>query len=434
MYSSYFHRPLSFLAVMLCFVIAAPGDDLGMQRSRMKAILDIVSSKVEKEFWDPGMRGLEWKTLKDQARQKIERAENVNQMVTAIAAMVNKLDDSHTLFVPPMKANTVKFGFDAKAIGDEVRVYDLRKDGAARKAGVEIGDRLLTVNGFNVQRDTYDDMMFYLRVLRPVAGLELTVQRGNETEPRTIRLEGKVVPRPILQEYRNRYLDSIRESQDYWDEHPDRYIEGDGAVGYLFLTTFGVGQEYTWDLLKKVAKSKALILDLRDNGGGRLDTLEDFLGYFEKEKVTVATMAKRNKNEPIKVDPSSPHISGPLFVLVDSGTASASEITARYLQKHHRATVIGDRTAGMVTVARYFPLDVENGSVLFAVNVAVGRFVFPDGEELEKKGVTPDVACLPTGADLREGSDPCFDLVMEMAYKAIGMPLPVGQREMKEKR
>ncbi len=434
MRSPHLRCSLVFLLVALCLPLAAPGDDLGFQRDRMKAILDIVSNKVEKEFWDPGMRGLDWKALKEQTRQKIERAENVNQMVTSIASMINKLDDSHTVFVPPTRASKVKFGFDARAFGDEIRIYELRKDGAARKAGLEIGDRLLTVNGFNVERSTFDAMMFYLLVLRPVGGMEITAQRGNEAAPRAIRVEGKMEPGAVLREYWDRYFDSVRESQDYWNEHPDRYIKGEGTVGYLFLRSFDVSQQYTWDLVKEVAKSKALVLDLRGNRGGRLDTLAYFLGCFEQEKATIATVARRGNNEPVKVEPKSPHLSGPLFILVDSGTASASEITARYLQKRHRATVIGDHTAGKVTVARYFGLEIENGSVLFAVNVAIGRFVFADGEELEKKAVAPDVTCLPTGSDLQEGLDPCFDLAMKMAYKAVGLPLPDLQKEMKERR
>ncbi len=125
-----------------------------------------------------------------------------------------------------------------------------------------------------------------------------------------------------------------------------------------------------------------------------------------------------------------------MFILIDSRSMSASEMFARHFQRTGRAKVIGDYSLGRVNAAHIIPL--ESGTynlVLYGVEVSVARVVLPGGEELENRGVTPDQVCIPTGEDLREKRDPCRDLAVSLARKALGLPeQPAKEQKAEEKK
>jgi len=128
---------LIWTAVLFVNSIVFPveGQSVGYERSRAKSILKQVSKNIEKNFYDPELHGLNWKELTDQTRERIEGANSVNEMLTAIFSLVDKLQDSHTVFLPPERVATPQFGFTAKAFGQEIRIYELNEDGPAAKAG-----------------------------------------------------------------------------------------------------------------------------------------------------------------------------------------------------------------------------------------------------------------------------------------------------------
>lgn len=162
-----------------------------------------------------------------------------------------------------------------------------------------------------------------------------------------------------------------------------------------------------------------MILDLRGNGGGRLSTMLDFMGQVVHEPFEIATSVSRKKSEPIRVKPLSPHITCPLYVLMDSVSASAPEMFARSMQIHKRAVVIGDRSSGRVNSARFFWQPIGSWeAVEFGTEITVSKIVMENGEELEGRGVTPDELCIPQAADLRAERDPCLDQALAMARAA----------------
>jgi C-terminal processing protease CtpA/Prc len=102
---------------------------------------------------------------------------------------------------------------------------------------------------------------------------------------------------------------------------------------------------------------------------------------------------------------------------------SRAEAFARYFQREKRAIVVGDRTSGQLTAARMFAhrmgVDI---AVAYGIQVAVGRWVFPGGEEVEKLGVEPDVKCIPTEDDLRAHRDRCLSMALSLARKDLSLP------------
>jgi len=102
-----------------------------------------------------------------------------------------------------------------------------------------------------------------------------------------------------------------------------------------------------------------------------------------------------------------------MVVLVDSESASSSEMLARHLQLSGQAVIIGDKTAGDVAVARNFTQHIgTEAAVFYGAQTTVAHAVFPDGKDIEKVGVTPDTMCIPEAADLAAKRDPCRSLAM----------------------
>jgi len=410
--------------LLLSFPLAAQVP-LGFERGRAQNILDMVSESVEKNFHDPQLRGLDWKQMTAQARQEINAAQDVGQMYAAIFALVERLNDSHTVFIPPSRAERHLFGFEAKAFGDEIRVSELKKGGRAEAAGLQRGDRILGVNGIRAERGSIDFVMLYFTVLRPVLFMDVVYARGRET-PRTVRIEPEVKKEPLLTDLNKieNIYQLIREGQSEREDAETRLYE-DG-VGYLKLPHFGFSSSALSGIAKKLAGSRALVIDLRDNPGGYVGSVSDFIGHFEPEPAVIGDFYRRKKAEAWKIKPRSPLLSMPTFVLVDGASSSAAELFAYHLQRTGRAVVIGDRTSGRVTGARTFVNYAGLESrVYFAVQVAVSRLVFPDGEELEKRGVIPDRTCIPTPDDLKEKRDPCLDLALSLAREQLpAQPVP----------
>jgi C-terminal peptidase prc len=393
--------------------------DVNFERGRAKDILNVVSKRIQKDFYDPDFHGLPWQQLVSDTGARIDRAQTASEMYTAIFALVDKLQDSHTFFVPPRHVNTSRFGFKAMPIGEEIRIYEFEDDSPAKAAGLQLGDQILAINGFGTRRVSFDNMTLFFRLLRPVTAMDITYRRGNEPE-KTMHLEGKIKQGTQV----TTWYDFIRQDQADADKLPEvKWADYGDGVGYFKLRSFVPNPNWLSEALGKVKDSKALVLDLRGNPGGTIDSLKYVAGCFSTHSWVLANSNSRKNSEPIKIEPKSPRFSGPLIVLIDSESASAAEAFARSMQLTNRGQVIGDRSFGRLTVANYFPEMVGTDVVVpFAIQVAVARFVFPNGEEIEGKGVIPDQLCIPTEQNIREGRDPCRDQALALARKELQLP------------
>src|SRR3989442_10663186 len=143
---------LILIALALFTAVTEQSSGQNVQRGEWEDILKLVSADVQKNFYDPGMKGLDWSGLTDETRQRIRTSGNVGQMILAVSSLVDRLQDSHTYFIPPRPTAHSDFGFKAKAYGNDVRVYEIEKKGPADKAGLQVGEAILSVNGGTVDR------------------------------------------------------------------------------------------------------------------------------------------------------------------------------------------------------------------------------------------------------------------------------------------
>jgi C-terminal processing protease CtpA/Prc len=405
------------LAVFFIFTITANAQMDRIDRERMHYMLRTTSSEVAKNFYDPTMKGLDWKALTAEAEQKIEAAKSMSEAITIISMLVDKLQDSHTVFIPPSRVNRPLFGFEAKMFGNEARIYSIKPGGSADKAGLQRGDRILQIFNYHPDRKNFDQAMVYYRFLHPMPELKITYQRGSEA-PQTVVVPAKVKKGTMKEDistdesYERYLVENFSESEKYF------YGAFDSDIGFLQLPSFGAETLPSPD----ITKPKAFILDLRGNPGGRVDSLGEFAGRFESKPGVLANMVGRKKTEPVKIKPHGDRFNVPLFILVDSRSASAAEMFARYFQKTGQAKIVGDTTSGRVNASLEFNESVgtDQSQIQFWLQVSVSRVAFEDGEELEHHPIVPDYACLPSEADLRAQADPCLKKAVALARKAAG--------------
>ena len=410
----------SFAYLLFVLTVLSLGSAQEMSRldhERMRYMVRNTSSEVAKNFYDPTMKGLDWKALSAEAEQKVDNAKSMSEAITIISMLVDKLQDSHTKFVPPNRVNRPLFGFEAKMFGDEARIYSIKPGGAADQAGLKRGDRIVQIFNYRPDRKNFDQALVYYRRLHPMPELKISYQRGNDA-PQTVTVVARVKKGTMKEDiasdenYERYLVENFDESEKYF------YGNFDGDIAYMQLPSFDAESLPSPDF----GKPKAFVLDLRGNPGGSVNTLGEFAGRFEAKEGVLANMVGRKKTEPVKIKPHGGRLNIPIFILVDSRSSSASEMFARYFQKTGQAKVIGDATSGRVNASRYFNESVgtDQSQIQYGLQISVSRVAFEDGEELEHHPVVPDYPCLPSEADLRAQGDPCLKKAVALARKAAG--------------
>jgi carboxyl-terminal processing protease len=191
------------------------------------------------------------------------------------------------------------------------------------------------------------------------------------------------------------------------------------SVAVWSMSAFGFQDRRIDEHLAQARRYPWLVLDLRGNPGGALEGVNRLLGHFTDTALVAYAQRFRDSTTADTVRPSTRprgRYAGRVIVLVDSESASSSEIVAWTLQHTMGATVLGDRTAGQVrgsvVIRRAVRGDVR---VLFGVQVSIFDVVMPDGTRLERLGVSPDRLVLPSASDLAEGRDPVLQAALALA-------------------
>lgn len=245
-----------------------------------------------------------------------------------------------------------------------VKVLSVIKGAPAEKAGIKYGDIITRAGDKSLKGLTSEESM---ALLRGPEGSEvrLTVQRVERTFEVTVMRQEVEVPTVSGQ------------------------VINKGKTGYIDIDSFG--SDTATEFGKEVktlqgAGVKNWIIDLRDNTGGYLETAFEMAGYLIGEK-PVINVKERDYSEVCTGVKQEVMINGPVVVLVNEYSASASEVLTGALQDYHRALVLGAKTYGKGTVQQIFKL--SEGDVL---KLTIARFYSPDGGIIDHRGITPDLA------------------------------------------
>jgi len=381
-------------------------------------MLRLVAADVEKHYYDPKLHGVNWEERLRQAKENIEKADSLSSAISEVAALLDSLNDSHTYFVPPPRPYTRDLGLDLTIIGSRCYVVRVSPESDAEKKGVKPGDEISAINEFPVTRQTLWRMRYIFNQLQPLPGLRLTIL-GGAGQQRQVDVMAKAdfstrVKYPLRFGVNQR----VRDLESQRALMRARCYETGSELLVVKFPEFIFAPHEVDSIIDRMQKHRGVVLDLRGNPGGMEDTLDRLLaGVFENDLKVYDRKSRAGTKEIFVKGRHRSAFTGRLVVLIDSESASASELFARVVQIQKRGFIVGDRSAGMVMESIGYPHEVGlDSDVYYGSFITHADLIMSDGKSLEHVGVEPDITLLPTGQDIANKLDP----VMAKAAALVG--------------
>ena len=327
-------------------------------------------------------------TIKQEYVDEIDQAE---VMDSAINGVLQSLDPYSAYMSPKsfegMQTDTKgEFGGLGIEIGMEsgvVKVIAPIDDTPAAKAGIKAGDYIVRINNEQVQGKSLTEAV---ELMRGPVGTEinLTVRRRNEKKALEFKIKRAVIE-----------VKSVEA----------KIIGDEKEIGYLRLKSFNENSDKQLlsyiNNFEKNSKLNGYILDLRNNPGGLLTQAINITDFFLDDGEIVSTKGRKINETRRFFSRKGDEISGkPLIVIINQGSASASEIVSGALKDHKRAIILGENTYGKGSVQSIIPL--KNGG---GIRLTISKYYLPSGKSISDVGVMPDIFVEEKGDDFRINSD-----------------------------
>ena len=355
-----------------------------------------------------------WDTVEKKYVDK-KKVDQKKMYYGAIKGLVASVEDPYTFFLTPTENKQSKDGLEGKfeGIGAQLGMKENRvvviaplKNSPAEKAGVQAGDFIVKVNN------------------EVIAGMPLTQVvskvRGNKGTKvhLTLGRDGKEVETDVIRD--TIVVDSV---EIKLDEQTSSCKGSCDKVAYLKLNQFGDSTVDEWE--QKVAEIKikwstgtikGLVLDLRDNPGGYLESSVYLAGEFlEQNKLVVKQESTSYENKDYFVTRKGSLLDIPMTVLINGGSASAAEILSGALRDYKRAKLVGEKSFGKGSVQE--AIDLGGG---MGLHVTVAKWVLPKGDWINGKGIEPEtkvVNVIPEGNTMSREMDAQLDKAIELLLK-----------------
>lgn len=323
---------------------------------------------IYKEYYEPSLNNQNWYRWKDHYRGKIKTDEDAR---IAIDTMIASLNEPYTRFMPQKDFEDLTSSITSKIYGIGVNIYsnsgkieifNVMPATPADFAQLKQGDIITAVNGKEINGMNVSDVAALVRGPENSV-VELTILRNNK------KITKKIKRKEIK-------IKSVKSS--VLDNH----------IGYIQILSFMSGttpNEFV-EALENTKNADSLILDLRGNTGGLLDNAVFIADMFINDGTIVDIIYRNGYKKSIKAKDERLTMQKPVVVLVNGASASASEILSGALKDYHKATLIGRKTFGKGLVQKVVPLPNQTG-----VNVTIARYLTPNGTDINKLGIKPDI-------------------------------------------
>ncbi len=416
------------IALVLAWIVTSVPAGVRAQDLRAAETFDAAWTIIRDTHFDRTMNGVDWNGVRTELRPRAEAAKDPAALRGVIRDMLGRLGQSHFSLIPAGAVggkSTIDMsgdvGFDVRLIDSAVIVSSVEREGAAQAAGVKAGWKVVSVGGTNLapiladlpaepRLKNVEAWRVAQERLRGPAGTKVTVtfqdisghfhdlqvERRPETgEPVTVGH----LPTMFVR------VESER-----------REAPGGLPVGVIRFNVWmtAVDREFQ-KAIDEYRNASGIVIDLRGNPGGLAAMLMGISGHFVKERKALGTMKTRDSELHFKANPRLVSatgervepFAGPVAILVDAMSGSASECFTGGMQGIGRARVFGQTSMGQALPALFNKL--PNGDVLIH---AYGDFVAADGTRLEGRGVIPDVVVPLTRESLAAGQDATMDAAL----------------------
>lgn len=317
----------------------------------------------------------------------------------AISGMVAAVGDPYTVFLPPQaqKSSKEQLGglFEGVGIRLELNkdkrlvVTEALKGTPAERGGVRAGDYIVSIDGKDTANISLPEAVNLIRGPKGSAVL-LALFTENDQKPRDVKLTRDMI---------------VVKSAEF----TEKATKSGKKVAYLHVSQFGERTKEEWDKAVSEALSIApqgIILDVRSDPGGYLDASVYIASEFIEDGMIVTQEDAWGNRADLKVTRSGKLLKLPLIVLINKGSASASEILAGALQDHKRGILVGEQSFGKGTIQE--PTDLPQGTGL---HITTAKWLTPNARWIHNTGLTPDIK-VETGTE--PGKDPQLDKALEL--------------------
>ena len=338
--------------------------------------------EVRDNYYDAAMNGQSWYRWKEHYRHKIKTPDDAR---VAIESMLASLDDPYSKFMTKeeyseqnnsINSKITGIGVNIAPVAGKIEIINVVEGTPAQSANLLPKDIILAIDGKDVSGMTMTDIVNLVRGPEN-SFVELTILRNKD------KFAKKIIRKEIK-------IKTVKSTVDK-------------NIGYIQITSF-IGQSTPNEFLEALEKTKdteGLIIDLRGNTGGLLPNAVFIANLFIPEGKLVSIEGRSGFKHTIDAHRDTSFVvEKPLVVLVDGASASASEILSGALKDYKRATILGTQTFGKGMVQKIIPLPNETG-----LNLTVAKYLTPNGHDINKKGITPDVYVEFSLNDLKTGND-----------------------------
>jgi carboxyl-terminal processing protease len=435
------HRSLA--ALLLLAWLAAPALSVGadtvaeeqpltdQQRQLNLDSFDHVWTTIRDKHFDPELAGLDWRAVRAELRPRVEQASVVSEARQAMEEMIARLGQSHFAIIPAQLYETLDrpegngvwdgwTGIEARVIDGRALITAVHEGTPADEAGIRPGWVVLRIEDEELKpkidaiSEELEGQVWKDAVMAGALTWRLTGAVGDTVALRLLDGRDKTVERTLTlaeqpgQKQQIGYLPPLHVWIDV-----KRLDESIGYVAFnMFLDPVNVMPAFN-AAVQSFLDADGLIIDIRGNGGGLPGMAMGMAGWLIAEKnQKLGTMYLRDNELKIIVNPRPTTFSGPVAVLVDCLSGSASEIFSGGLKDLGRAQIVGSRTTGAV-----LPSVVEKLPNGDGFQYAIAGYVSEGGEVLEGRGVTPDIEIVPTREALLEGHDPVLEAAIAWIHE-----------------
>lgn len=327
---------------------------------------------------------------------------NDQDAYVAIETMVASLNDPYTKFMNPkeFQEETSSIKGSLKGIGIQIGVQDGKltviapiEDTPAEKAGLLAGDEIISIDGKTTKGITVDKAADQIR---GEEGTQVTlVIKRKDQEPKSYTITRKEIE---VKSISQKIPENIKMPKD---------------ISYIRLSSFisrNAAKEFS-EILTKSSDKKAYIIDLRSNPGGLLSNAIYISDMFLNGGAIVSTVDRDGYKETTKAT-RGVITSKPIVILVDKGSASASEIFSGAMKDNKRGVIIGTQSFGKGLVQEINKLPNNAG-----INITIQKYLTPNGTDIHKKGITPDIVVELSQDDIKNKNDVQLKKAIEVAQQ-----------------